>query len=470
MRAKTHNTARIKELPKPRGWRLETEQIERRRFLQVVGLAASSLGAAACAPMAGSTSDQTTQERLAAAPLAAVGGGSRRPSAGLTSPTTVPTPGPEMEITAAYLQLLLDSATDVCVFPGGVVELPEGTSLLIKKSMRIEGNWTTLKVAGSTPPKTHLLNADSLCDGSQLEIKNLRIEGPSTANWDPATENIMAGISWQLYRTWNSKLVVRNVTITGGYGTGVIRAGGGAFEVTDCDLGGWVDGIAFFESHGGSGALDLRNTILRAPANSKYSSIGLYIHPHLNLNAESVTGLDWNRYVIYLNGTPLSTGRHDLKNVSAVNCALIQTGSTSQTTLMRCSESGQPKNGGSFLKGPVTSIDSTWEGAGMIAVLEGVAVERRFINDTIRPTGTWMALGTKTAGTVEITGSQVDLTGTAALIKLTSASTTEVTITSSRITSTSSSFPINVEGGTVRLVGTASVPNSRAVRPGRLIA
>lgn len=106
----------------------------------------------------------------------------------------------------------------------------------------------------------------------------------------------------------------------------------------------------------------------------------------------------------------------------------------------------------------------------MIAVLEGVAAERSFINDTIRPKSTWMALGSKTAGTVTLTGAQVDLAGKAALLKLTSASTTAVTITSSQIRSTSSSFPINAEGGSVQLVGTAVPRNSRAVLPGRLIS
>ncbi|MEX0768754.1 MAG: hypothetical protein WD029_09810, partial [Microthrixaceae bacterium] len=281
MRAKTHNTLGIntsatsssvaKDLPQSRGWRLESEGLERRRFLQVVGLAATSLGAAACTPMAGSLSVQAERLQSVVGPTTAGGSGAVPASTRLTTTTSLPIPsntaGNAAVITAAHLQLLLDSATDVCMFPGGVVDLPEGTSLRIRKSMRIEGNGTTLRVAGSTPPNSHLLNADSLRDGSQLEIKNLRIEGPSTANWDPTTENIMAGISWQLYRTWNSKLIVRNVTITGGYGSGILRAGGGAFEVTDCDLSGWVDGIAFFESHGGSGSLDLRNTILRAPAN-----------------------------------------------------------------------------------------------------------------------------------------------------------------------------------------------------------
>ncbi|MEI7886373.1 MAG: hypothetical protein WCJ04_03185 [Actinomycetes bacterium] len=466
MRVQTHNTTGTNQLPKPRGWRLESERIERRRFLQVLGLTATALGTAACAPMAGSLSDSGVDPSLpadSAAPNNALA------SARLAGPGTTAAPAVPTVVTATYLQLLLDSATDVCIFPGGVIDLPEGTTLRINKSMRIEGNGTTLRVAGSKPPTAHLLNADSLRDGSQLEIKNLRIEGPSTANWEPATENIMAAISWQLYRTWNSRFMVRNVTITGGYGSGIIRAGGGAFEVTDCDLSGWVDGIAFFESHGGSGSLELRNTTLRAPANSKYSSIGLYIHPHLNLNADKVTGLDWNRYVIYLNGTPVSTGTHNLTNVSAINCALVQTGSSSQTTLMRCSESGQPKNGGSFLKGSVTSIDSTWEGGGMIALLEGVNVDRRFINDTIRPKSIWMALGSKTAGTVSITGAQVDLAGKAALVKLTSTSTTAVTITSSQIRSTSSSFPINAEGGSVQLLNTVAPQNSRAVLPGRLI-
>ena len=369
---------------------------------------------------------------------------------------------------AATLQALLDSAGPTCTFPGGVVDLPAGTRLVVRRPVTILGNHTTLRVGGSAVPLVSLIDADGLPDGSRFEVRDLRIEGPSTDGWDPRTESNAAAISWQRYRTWNSTMAVRNVTVTGGYGTGVGRAGGGRFEVVDCDLGGWVDGASFFESHGGRGSMLLQRTTLRAPRNSKYSSIGLYIHPHLDLVAEDVTGTDWNRWVVYVNGTPTATGRHSLTRVTATNCALLQSGSTSTTLLQRCVEQGTARNGGTFLKGPVTASGCTWAGTGTIGVLAGQQAERTFVNNTIRPGGTWMALGNGSAGTVTVQGGQAELRGRSALLKLTSGSTARVTVDRTAITSTTTSLPINVEGGRVRVTRTGIPARSRALRPGVL--
>lgn len=371
--------------------------------------------------------------------------------------------------TAAQLQALLDEADDVCVFPGGIVDLPEHTRLVVPRGMRIDGNHTTLRVRGHQVPTQHLIDANGLGDGEVLEVHDLSIEGPDTTGWDPMTDCTHAAICWSLYRTWNASMVVRNVTVSGGYCTGVLRSGGGRLVVTDCDLGGWVDGLAFFESHGGHGSLQLHDTVLRAPANSKHSSVGAYVHPHLGLDAQRVTGTDWNRYVIYLNGTPTSRGTHELVEVTAIDCALVQTGSDSFTRLVRCREWGTPTNGGSFLKGPVLSTCSRWEGAGMIAVLSHHDVERRFVDDVIVPAGTWMALGDHSTGSVAVERAAVRLDGRAALLKLVPTSTARVRIDSSSIQGRSTSFPINVEGGSVELVGTPRPKNCRRTGKGRLV-
>jgi hypothetical protein len=369
------------------------------------------------------------------------------------------------------LQQLLDQATDVCRFPGGVIDLPEHTRLIIPRSMRIDGNNTTLRVAGVAVPANSLLDADALPNGSRLEIRDLTIIGPDTTSWDPNTESIKGAISYQLYKTWLSTLIVRNVTISGGYGSGVLRAGGGQFEVKNCTLGAWVDGVAFFESHGGYGTLVLSDTELRAPANSKYSSIGVYIHPHLHLSAERVTGSNWNRFLIYLNGSMQSAGNHDLIEVAATNCALIQTGSSSVTTLMRCTETGTVRNGGSYFKGPVTSVGSRWASNGIIGFMNNNAVDRRFVGDIIQTTSLWLAAGNQTSGTVSALGCSFALAGRAAAIKLVSTSTVTATLTGCQFPiTTSTSAPLAAEGGTIALVATPMPPNSRAVAPGRLLS
>lgn len=371
--------------------------------------------------------------------------------------------------TAAGLQELLDTAGDVCVLPGGVVDLPEHTRLVVPHGMRIDGNGTTLRVRGRQVPTQHLLDASGLGDGTTLELHDLSIEGPDTTGWDPRTECNRAAICWSLYRTWNAAMVVRNVTVSGGYGTGVLRSGGGRLEVSDCDLGGWVIGLAFFESHGGHGSLRLRDTVLRATANSKYSSVGAYLHPHLDVHAERVLGVGWNRYLIYLNGSPQSRGTHELVEVTAVDCSLVQTGSESMTVLERCREWGTPSNGGSYLMGPVVSRGSRWEGAGMIGVLSRQDVERRFVDDVIAPSRTWMALGDHSTGTVVIRGAAVRLDGRSSLLKLVPASTADVRVESTSIHNRSSWYPIVVEGGSVELVRTARPRNCRRTGRGQLI-
>jgi hypothetical protein len=407
------------------------------------------------APMAtmARTTEQPSRRTFLRAGAAATVGGLAAATLGGTDPFVADAGA--ATASATTLQALLDAAGPTCTFPGGIIDVPAGTRLVVRRPVTILGNGTTLRVAGSAVPTVSLIDADRLPDGSRFEVRDLRIEGPSTDGWDPRTESNAAAISWQLYRTWNSTMVVRNVTVTGGYGTGVSRSGGGRFEVVDCDLGGWVDGAAFFESHGGSGSMLLQRTALRAPRNSKYSSIGLYIHPHLDLVAEEVTGTDWNRWVVYVNGSPAATGRHQLTRVTATNCSLLQSGSTSTTLLQRCVEQGAARNDGTYLKGPVTATGCTWAGNGTIGVLGGQQAQRTFVDNTIRPTSTWMALGNGSTGSVTV-------------LKLTSGSTARVDLDRTVITSTTTALPINVEGGRVKVTRTGIPPRSRALRPGVL--
>jgi hypothetical protein len=379
------------------------------------------------------------------------------------------TEAPSNGWTAQRLQQLLDHAGAVCVFPGGIIDLPEHTRLLVPHGMRIDGNGTTLRVRGKQVPTQHLIDASGLGDGAVLEVHDLAIEGPDTSGWDPMIDCNRAAICWSLYRTWNATMIVRNVRVSGGYGTGVLRSGGGTLDVAGCDLGGWVIGLSFFESHGGYGSLHLSDTVLRAPDHSKYDSVGAYLHPHLGVIAERVIGTGWNRFVIYLNGTPQSRGTHQLVDVTAVDCSLVQTGSDSTTLLTRCREWGTPANGGSYLKGPVLSQGSRWEGSGLIGVLSRRDVERRFVDDEIAPSKIWMALGDHSAGTVVLERATVRLDGRSSLLKLVPTSTAQVRIDSSSIQSRTTNFPINVEGGSVELVRTARPPNCRRTGTGRLV-
>lgn len=370
------------------------------------------------------------------------------------------------------IQTLIDNtpANGTCMLPGGTFTFQNPFSFNITKPITILGNNTVFTSTDvNLVPTKPFFNLDSLLDGTSVQISDLTINGPITDGLDSYTESIMGAIQWSRAKTWNSKLVLNNITTTGAYGYGVQRAGGGAFEVKNCSLSGWVGGIAFFESHGGWGDMILRDTTLNAPLNSKYSSIGMYIHPHLHLNAERVSGSNWNRYVIYLNGTPQSAGHHDLIEVTATNCGLVQTGSSSVTTLIRCIEQGIPKNGGSYFKGPVLSVGSTWAGKGMIGFLNNNDCVRTFVGDIITPQGRFAAFGNGTIGKMELINCDVELNGTSSLVSISNTSTAAIELNSVLITGNTTKLPLVIEGGTLKVINGQLPANSRIVLPGVLI-
>lgn len=377
--------------------------------------------------------------------------------------------------TLTEVQQLINNtpAGGICTLPGGVVDLPDFTPLLVTKSITIRGNGTVFNLPVTGTPGDSFLKADSLPSGSYFEVSDLTINGPSTEGWSNTFDlSARSAISYQLYRTWGSRMVVRNVTTTGGYSYGVSRAGGGKLEIKDCNLSGWVGALAFFESHGGWGDLVMRDCELHAPANSKYSSIGMYVHPHLHVLMERVNGSGWGRYLLYLNGSPQSAGHHDLIEVTAHNCALIQAGSGSETTLVRCTETGTPKNGGSYFKGKVLSVGSRWAGTGMIGFLTGNNVERRFVNDTFATASYVMAAAANVVGSITIIGCHFEFGPKTCAASLTASSNVALTIVSPTFTiATTTRWCANVENGSLRLVNIPSgFPAPRVVAPGQLLS
>jgi hypothetical protein len=377
------------------------------------------------------------------------------------------------------IQQLLDAtpAGGTCVIPPGVYDVPERTKLTVPNTVeRIIGDGATVRVVDAngnqstlTPTMSLFECGNRLTPGSRLEVRGLTIIGPDTTGWDLNADIPHSAINWTYYKTWDSTLIIDGCTITGGYGYAVQRSGGGRLDIHNSSLSGWVGGVAFFEGHGGHGSMLVRNTTMPAPTHSKYSSIGAYIHPHLDVTWDNVTATGWNRYAVYLNGTPQSAGNHTLIDVTATDCSLIQTGSSSETTLVRCVEQGTPKNGGSFFKGPVLSCGTRWAGAGMISFLSGNAPARRFVRDTIATPKTWIAAGTGTAGSILLNDCTLELTAKTQAVKLTNQSTVAVKVVSSGFTGTSTVFTFNAEGGTLRFVDCPPFPNVRAVAPGVLL-
>ncbi len=357
----------------------------------------------------------------------------------------------------------------ICVLPGGIIDVPAGTSFTIPRSMIIEGNNTTINVGGNTVPINHLFNADGLPNGSRLTVRNLTINGPDTTGWPNTASTDIAAIGWRLYKTWDSTFTIENVTTTGGYGYGVHRSGGGRFEIINSHLSAFVGGFAFFEGHGGHGSLLVQDSVIEAPQESKYSSVGCYIHPHLHVTMERTEFINWNRYGVYLNGNPQSSGHHDFIEVVATDCSLIQTGSSSVTTLVRCIERGTPTNGGSFCKGPLLSVGSQWLSSGLIGTLNGIDCERKFVNDYIAPKNLWSAYGGQTVGKLTLIGCTIDLNNKATFLSISGGSTLAVEIIQTVTNENGTARALIVQGGSVKYID-SNIPVLKTVTaPGTLL-
>lgn len=370
------------------------------------------------------------------------------------------------------IQALLNAtpADGVCHLPGGVIDVPEHSQFVWPRSMTIDGNGTTIRLVdaagnlSTVPPTAHLFQASSLANGSRLEVRDLTIAGPDCTTWNPYTENNRAAINYVLGRTHLSTVVLDNVTITGGYGYGLQRSGGGELRIHRCALSGWVGGYAFFESHGNPGHLISTDTTLTAPTQSKYDSIGAYITPSMRVTWGNVSGSNWNRYLCYLNGSMQAPVEHYLNGVTATGCSLVQTGIQSRATLVGCAEIGPVRNGGSYLMGPVRSVNTTW-GGGLIGLRSGDNADRTFVRDTITKSSTWMAAGANTTGTVRLVECTVK-----GGVRTNAASTVAVTLQSCTIEDPGAgNFTLNLEGGTARLIDTPTPARVRAVAPGVLL-
>lgn len=367
------------------------------------------------------------------------------------------------------LQALIDDtpADSVLDLRGQTFEVAPQTLLSVPRSMTVLGG--TIVVPGGDVPTRPLLDLSGLLNGARVELRDTTITGPDTTGWDPNLDVPHGAINWVKRRTWDSTLILDGVTITGGYGGAVIRDGGGRVDITNSHLEGWVYGLAFFEGHGGHGALTMHDTTLEAPAGgSKVSSVGTYIHPHLDARFDSVDAERWNRFAVYFQGNPQGRGNHDLTDVSTVDCALIQTGTGCFTTLTRCSETGDPGNGGSIFEGDVLSVGSVWGSSKPIGLLKNMDVTRRFVGDVFCGPSYWVSCGADTKGRVEFIDCTLNLGSRSSAVQITNRSTVAARLVSCDV-SGSTRWVVNVEGGSVEFVDMPVPSPVRVVPPGVML-
>lgn len=362
------------------------------------------------------------------------------------------------------IQDLIDATPEggVCHLPAGSVKVPEGTSWKVRRSITLVPHDTIISVvaANGAPstavPTAHLFDLSALPNGSRFELRRgLVVCGPDTSAWHLNDESPFSVFGWVWAKTWDSTCIIDGLVTTGGYNAAVYRSGGGFMSVTNSLLQAWQQPVAFMESTGraAAGALVMRDVDLVAPPVSKFSSIGVYAHPHLSVAAERVTATGWGRFAFYLNGSPQSSGHHQFVECEAHDCSLIQTGSSSETTLIRCSETGTPSNGNSYVKGPLVSYGTRWASSGGIGFGSGAGARRVFIRDTIeRDAGTFIAAGGGVLGEVEMIDCDVVLSGRSTLLKLTGACDVDATIIRGTLDHRSSIWALNLEGGRCTLI------------------
>ena len=238
----------------------------------------------------------------------------------------------------------------------------------------------------------------------------------------------------------------------GGYGYGVHRGGGGSLTITGSYLSGWVGAVACFEGHGGHGTFVASDCLFPAPQRSKYSSIGAYVHPHLDTRWERVALCGWSRYALYLNGSRSGEGsHHSLIDVTATDCSLIQGAKGSTVHLVRCVEQGTPHNGGSYMMGTVISHGSTWRLAGMGGT-QNDDIDFTFCDDHIATPMWWLGPGRNTTGSIRIIGCRVELSAQTRVVGAADSSPLDVTVVASEFVGATTRQAFNVPAGTVRFV------------------
>ena len=360
------------------------------------------------------------------------------------------------------LQALLDATPDgeTCVIPAGDHAVPEGTCLHVPYGVAaIDATGATIRVVGAdgqrstVRPTVPLFDCGQRPNGSTFTFRGGHLIGPDTYGWDVLDDVGVSAIQWSFYKTWDSVMTVDGVTVEGGYAYAVMRSGGGDLTITGSHLSGWVGAVACFEGHGGHGTFTASDCLFPAPQQSKYSSIGAYVHPHLDTIWTNVHLCGWNRYALYLNGSPSGVGsHHSLIDVTATDCSLIQGAKGSTVHLVRCVEQGTPHNGGSYMMGTVISHGSQWRHRiGMIGT-QNDDIDFTFCGDTIATGQWWLGPGRNTTGSIRIIGCHVELSAQTRVVGAADSSPLDVTVMATEFVGSTTRQAFNVPAGAVRFI------------------
>lgn len=318
------------------------------------------------------------------------------------------------------LQQLLDSTpANGLAIVSGVHELKPGESFKVRRPMTIR--WepgAVVRLVGGFPT-THGFDCSAVTAG-RIEFVSPVIDAPASAGPLAGQGGVGAAIGWVIAKTPDTQLVVDNAHITGAWNAAVMRSGGGLVDIRRSTLEAWSAPIKVFESHkfGSGHRCVVTDCVLRPETGGgTFDSIGVYIHPHISTTMVNVTGERFGRWVVYANGTMDGDGRWDLTNVRAVDCSLIQSADgAGLTTLLRCSEAGTQRNGGSLINGSVLSVESTWDGSNGLN-LTPATNRLTLVNDTLtRNSGFAVVAGRAVKANVLMSGCKVNISGSGRIV------------------------------------------------------
>lgn len=410
----------------------------------------------------------------AAAAASTIGSLFAMPEVAGATPTTdvVLTPGAGNGVAnRVAIQAAVDAlgADHVLQLPAGTYEVDvTAAPIWLRRGVIIQGvsrTSTVLDVVPKVPAPAPATPMNSLFDvisastqapprtpppaGSRFVLRDFAIQGPTTN----ANTQIAAGFRWE-HRGSFGFVRAERLTITGLFSAGVIRSGHGRMEVFDCDINAGEAPVKSFES---SWTADAAECVIiggtHTGFDSKSSSIGLYIHPHVALAVHDVHYRNFNRFAFYANGSDPSTlpppRFWTVADTDVEDCALAQTAYNAHSKFVRVHHHGTSPGGAeSPLAGNVDFIECDLRPATQYGFFPG-AHQRNFVDCWIEPATYLVSGGKNVAGTTRFVGCTWKCVGSGRAFNFTNLSTARVIVVDCDLydCGASSVQLVNVQGG-----------------------
>lgn len=257
---------------------------------------------------------------------------------------------------------------------GGTLTLPAGLhtidasvgTVTFTRSITIDGGGSIIACTPVPGNGTPMLNGDTP-NGSIVTLKNFTLAGPAIT-YDPTNgSETKANDSWigiRVGRTGcpTTRVTLRNVNITGLFGSGFMRVGGGYTSVIGCIINAWETPVAIFAGHPSdvSGFCRLICNKLSG-VGSKSSSVGVYIHPNMSLVSVGNVFEDFNYHGLSAHGGPEPVaGQHWYSGHDRFNrCPMIHSPRVPVPVTVDNAVCSGPPARASVIKGNLAMTDST---------------------------------------------------------------------------------------------------------------